>query len=566
MPIPDSLPFQSIAPQLPGASILATTSNFHTMWRLLLLLLFACQVHLLLSAPADTARVEQLVRQAAEASVRGDYRHSDRLLFSALHLADSLAHPRLMFWTLTNLGINQAEQFNYADALDFFDKAERVAKHDLGKRQLLSIRSNRAGVYMLDRQYDRALQEYLEIYAFIDKMEQHTAFRGGCALNIASLYVERGDTTQAHRYMAEAERLLEASTTNRNLLEALRVRYLLAAGRVAEADALVGQALRRAPNLSELQLLQARVDIAQSRPRKARRALETLLRHVEAHDERISCFECMTEALKQEGRVEEALAYKDSVVAATRQLYQTHRQAQRASLETRFEWQRQQAAIENLNTRHRLTLWLMVLCLALFIATGFALVLQIRGRRRQRKLAQLEMEQQLEREQRLQEELSQQQNEAMEEKQRARQAIEQRTQVLMSKALVAANKNDQLRELLDRLTLAEKDREQPGPELRKHIAKLRKELDSTEEWRDFTTYFEQVNASFLARLRENHPGLTASELRFLSLVCIHLSGKEIAQLLHITPEYCKKRKQQIARKMGLATSGELYGYLVSLQS
>ena len=123
-----------------------------------------------------------------------------------------------------------------------------------------------------------------------------------------------------------------------------------------------------------------------------------------------------------------------------------------------------------------------------------------------------------------------------------------------------------LRELLDRLTLAEKDREQPGPELRKHIAKLRKELDSTEEWRDFTTYFEQVNASFLARLRENHPGLTASELRFLSLVCIHLSGKEIAQLLHITPEYCKKRKQQIARKMGLATSGELYGYLVSLQS
>lgn len=546
--------------------MLATISNFHTMWRFLLLLFLACQVHPLLSAPADTARVEQLVRQAAEASVRGDYRHSDRLLFSAFHLADSLAHPRLMFWTLTNLGINQAEQFNYADALDFFDKAERVAERDLGQRQLLSIRSNRAGVYMLDRQYERALQEYLKIYTFIDKKEQNSAFRGGCALNIASLYVERGDTTQAHRYMAEAERLLEASTANRHLLEALRVRYLLAAGRVAEADALVGQALRRAPNLSELQLLQARVDIAQSRPREAQRVLETLLRRVEAHDERISCFECMAEALKQEGRVEEALAYKDSVVAATRQLYQTHRQAQRASLETRFEWQRQQAAIENLNTRHRLTLWLMVLCLALFIATGFALVLQIRGRRRQRKLAQLEMEQQLEREQRLQEELNQQQNEAMEEKQRARQAIEQRTQVLMSKALVAANKNDQLRELLDRLNTAEKEREQPAPELRKHIAKLQKELDSTEEWRDFTTYFEQVNASFLAQLRENHPGLTASELRFLSLVCIHLSGKEIAQLLHITPEYCKKRKQQIARKMGLATSGELYGYLVSLQS
>lgn len=506
------------------------------------------------------------MRQAAEASVKGDYRHSDRLLFSAFHLADSLAHPRLMFWTLTNLGINQAEQFNYADALDYFDKAERVAERNLGQRQLLSIRSNRAGVYMLDRQYDRALQEYLEIYAFIDKMEQHSAFRGGCALNIASLYVERGDTAQAHRYMDEAERLLASSASDRPLLEALRVRYLLAAGHVAEADALVGQALRRMPHLSELQLLQARVHLAQGRPREARGVLESLLQRIDAHDERISCFEYMAEALRQEGRVEEALAYKDSVVAATRLLYQTHRQAQRASLENRFEWQRQQEAIENLHTRHRLTVWLMVLCLALFVATGFALVFQIRGHRRQKRLAHLEMEQQLERQQLLQAQLRQQQLEAEAEKNRAGLAREQMGQKLMLKALMAANKFDQLRELLSQLQQIDKPTENPQQTLNQHIRKLQKELDSSEEWRDFTTYFEQVNVSFLVRLFEAHPTLTASELRFLSLVCINLSSKEIAQLLHITPEYCKKRKQQIARKMGLATSAELYGYLVSLQS
>ncbi len=544
----------------------ATTSNSNPMWRHLLLLLLAWQVHPLRSAPADTARVEQLVRQAAEASVRGDYRHSDRLLFSAFHLADSLVHPRLMFWTLTNLGINQAEQFNYADALDYFDKAERVAERNLGRRQLLSIRSNRAGVYMLDRQYDRALQEYLEIYAFIDKMEQHSAFRGGCALNIASLYVERGDTAQAHRYMDEAERLLASSAPDRPLLEALRVRYLLAAGHVAEADVLVGQALRRMPHLSELQLLQARVHLAQGRPREARGVLESLLQRIGAHDERISCFEYMAEALRQEGRVEEALAYKDSVVAATRLLYQTHRQAQRASLENRFEWQRQQEAIENLHTRHRLTVWLMVLCLALFVATGFALVFQIRGHRRQKRLAHLEMEQQLERQQLLQAKLLQQQLEAEAEKNRASLAREQMGQKLMLKTLMAANKFDQLRELLSQLQQIDNPTETPQQALNQHIRKLQKELDSSEEWRDFTTYFEQVNVSFLVRLFEAHPTLTASELRFLSLVCINLSSKEIAQLLHITPEYCKKRKQQIARKMGLATSAELYGYLVSLQS
>ena len=160
------------------------------MSRYMLPLLLVWQILPLRAASADSARVEQLVRRAAEASVQGNYPLSDRYLFAAFHLADSLASPKMMFWTLTNLGINQAEQFNYADALAFFDKAEAVAKRDLGRRQLLSIRSNRAGVYMLDRQYDRALDEYLKIYAFIDKKEQKSAFRGGCALNIANVFVK----------------------------------------------------------------------------------------------------------------------------------------------------------------------------------------------------------------------------------------------------------------------------------------------------------------------------------------------------------------------------------------
>lgn len=536
------------------------------MWRYIFLLLSVWQILPLRAASADSARVEQLVRQAAAASVQGNYPLSDRYLFAAFHLADSLASPKMMFWTLTNLGINQAEQFNYADALAFFDKAEGVAERDLGRRQLLSIRSNRAGVYMLDRQYDRALDEYLKIYAFIDKKEQNSAFRGGCALNIANLYLERADTARARRYMEEAERLLAASAADRPLLEALRVRYLLAAGRVAEADRLVEQAQRRAPQQVELQLLHVRTDLAQNLPQKARLRLESLLAKTESLDQRISCFELLAEALHREGRVEEALAYKDSVVAATRQLYQTHRKAQRESLETRFEWQRQQQAIENLNARHRLTVWLMVVCLALFIATGLVLVLQIRGHRRQKRLARLEMEQQLERQQLLQAQLRQQQLEAEAEKNRAGLAREQMGQKLMLKALMAANKFDQLRELLSQLQQIDNPAEKPQQAFNQRIRKLQKELDLSEEWRDFTTYFEQVNVSFLVRLVDAHPALTASELRYLSLVCINLSNKEIAQLLHITPEYSKKRKQQIARKMGLASPSELYGYLVSLQS
>ena len=84
------------------------------------------------------------------------------------------------------------------------------------------------------------------------------------------------------------------------------------------------------------------------------------------------------------------------------------------------------------------------------------------------------------------------------------------------------------------------------------------------EWRDFTTYFEQSNAHFVGELKRRHPSLTANEVRYLSLVYINLSAKEIALLLNITPEYCKKKKQQVARKMGLTDPRELYAYLAGM--
>ena len=177
-------------------------------------LLFVWQIQPLRAASADSARVEQLVRRAAAASVQGNYPLSDRYLFAAFHLADSLASPKMMFWTLTNLGINQAEQFNYADALAFFDKAEAVAERNLGRRQLLSIRSNRAGVYMLDRQYTAPWTNTSKSTLSSTKRSKNPP-SAAVAHFLKNLYVERADTARARRYMEEAERLLAASAADR---------------------------------------------------------------------------------------------------------------------------------------------------------------------------------------------------------------------------------------------------------------------------------------------------------------------------------------------------------------
>lgn len=202
----------------------------------------------------------------------------------------------------------------------------------------------------------------------------------------------------------------------------------------------------------------------------------------------------------------------------------------------------------------------MALLVVVLIASGalvWALVVKTKNARQQRKLAHMELEHEQVQREALQQKLA---NEQAEQEQSQR-TIEQRSRELMSKAMQAANRNDSLRELLHTLETDSGLDLDKRPELKRTLAALRHQLDSTVEWKDFTTYFEQTNGQFLQRLKHLHPTLTANELRYLSLVYINLSSKEIALLLNITPEYCKKKKQQVARKMGLTDPRTLYAYL-----
>lgn len=541
-----------------------------------LLLSFLCVLAVCLPCTASqterTDSIDRLIQQAAGASMHKDYRLSYSLLFRAKQLADEQRNPEKQFWVHTNLGINQAEQYNYAEALTHFSQAYHIATAHLDKRKVLSIRNNMAGVYMLDNQNDRALKEYLDIYALIDPSERQSAFCGGCALNIANLYIDAADTTRALPYLRVADRLLAHSAADSIPLLSAHVNYLLAACHPAQAHALVLNALPQQAGPSDtaivsadLRLLRARTSLACGLHGETAAIVEQLLRETDDPGTRCTLFDLMAEALQAQGSYREALLFKDSVIHASQRLQQVRKQMQIESLQMQFDLQRQQQEMQSLHTRHRLMLLLMVLSVACLVATACALLFQIRARRRQRQVAELERQQQLEREQRLQAELAQQQQQAEMEQTRAQLAMEQRNQELMSKALMAANKYDQLRALLHQLLEEEKKGSERNPALRKNIVQLQRQLDSTDEWRDFTTYFEQVNVSFLMRLIEAHPTLTANELRYLSLVSINLTSKEIARLLNITPEYCKKKKQLISRKMGLDNPHNLYAYLMQMQ-
>lgn len=522
------------------------------------LCLAVCHAVPALAATSDKAR--QLVRQAANAAVHKDYRQSSALLFKARSEAEAAADYDQLFWVYTNLGINQAELLNYADALQHFTKAYQIATEHLDERRVLSIRNNIAGLYMMNHEQNKALTEYIKIYADI-KGSTDSVFTGGCALNIATLLTDKHQYAQARPYMEQAELLLGRYAENRAALVTLRTDYLLGTGNTEGAYRLVADAQTKYPALqhnadilylrARTALMRALADeaVAQGRLALAQPGVDLSMKR--------AIFDLLSQAYSMQQCYEQALACKDSVVAVSDALSNLTGQKLYEARQIQFDiWQKQQE-IDNYKKRHALEMALLVVVLIASGALVWALVVKTKNARQQRKLAHMELEHEQVQREALQQKLA---NEQAEQEQ-SRRTIEQRSRELMSKAMQAANRNDSLRELLHALETDSGLDLDKRPELKRTLAALRHQLDSTVEWKDFTTYFEQTNGQFLQQLKHLHPTLTANELRYLSLVYINLSSKEIALLLNITPEYCKKKKQQVARKMGLTDPRTLYAYL-----
>lgn len=141
--------------------------------------------------------------------------------------------------------------------------------------------------------------------------------------------------------------------------------------------------------------------------------------------------------------------------------------------------------------------------------------------------------------------------------------LDQRKRELTSQALLMAEKNElmlQLRNQIDNLT--------PTPENRNQINGLQKQLDravnSREDWQKFMRAFGQVHPGFMEHLQSRHTDINTNELRLAALHRLNFTSKEIATLLHITPEGLKKARYRMRKKLGLAPKNRLSDYLLEL--
>lgn len=516
----------------------------------------------------ESVRVDSLMRKAILASEQKKYAESFDLLTQVKAVAEDERDAALLFRVYSNWGINLAELLNYSDALDYFFKAYQIAVNQLDMRSEMSVINNIAVLYMLNGKYQKANEYFKRNFQYALEI-QDSLFMGGVSMNIASTALELDSLDEADHFLDIADQVFTDYPQERLSANIIRLSYwyeaksytrLLELGNRLLSE--LGKQKEYVDECSDILLIMSRTYRELGETNQAVQAALAIVPDSNKLDRTKDLYVLLSDLFRRKGDYQKALVYTDSLILINDLIRQKENRLGFENNRIQFELLRKEQELAEYHAKyvqHQILLISMIVVSGLLV-WAFANQ-KIRGRQ-QRKIIELKLEQECKNQELLQNRLREQETQALLKQQQFQNELEQKNRELMSKAMFMANRNELIRNII--CSLSQNMQVEKNSQLDRNIQDLRRQLGEDKEWDNFITYFEQVNEDFVTRLKEKHPNLTANEIRFLSLIYIGLSSKEISSLLNITSEYCKKKRQQVAQKMGLESTSFLYKYLSNI--
>ncbi len=141
--------------------------------------------------------------------------------------------------------------------------------------------------------------------------------------------------------------------------------------------------------------------------------------------------------------------------------------------------------------------------------------------------------------------------------------LEFKTKELTTHAMHLAKKNEVLESLKQKAQeLKASEKGQRG--YQQLIQTINFDLQDSNNWENFTRYFEQVHKGFSSKVKTKFPGITTNELRLLALLKMNMSSKEIASILNISNEGVKKARYRLRKKLELNSEESLQDAVLQL--
>lgn len=146
-----------------------------------------------------------------------------------------------------------------------------------------------------------------------------------------------------------------------------------------------------------------------------------------------------------------------------------------------------------------------------------------------------------------------------------KQDLDQKARELSIHTLHVIQKNQVLEDLSARLeTMVKDDRRDQKKQLQQIILQINRNFDHDQYWGEFRSVFEQVHQSFFTNLKNHAEGLTANDLKLVSLIKLNLSATEIATLLGISQDSLKVARYRLRKKINMPREENLNVFIQSL--
>lgn len=550
--------------------------------RLHILLVFIFLFCLLFDAKAQNNAVEKcdsLIKSGVEAMNKNDHIRSLELHTKARVLSKSNDLPKQEFLALNNIGANYYLLLEYGEALNYYLAAYTIAIKKLEPTDEMVVLNNIGILYSKEEKYDKANEYFMRAYE-IAKENKDSLKIGFYALNLGNLANESKNFKLARTYLVESLPLLKSQPN------------ILTLAKIALADCDLSQENPKLARESAEKLLKTTKDLEfnhigislftiiskaylkENNPDQALIYAQKILKSDPNLDVKIDAYQLLSEINFKKKNYAAAVRYKDSIIRANQDLdaIKNNKLYETSKVKLEIQNYKNQSELNESKLVNERKVFYSIL-LFIIIAVVF-IVWTLRNlslKHKQNKLIAERNEQiltlELEKEKREMLLLEKQFNEnnaiSLLEQERLKNEVELKNRKLSAKALYLSGRNVMIEEVLSGLSGLLQDSKNNS--LVENIKTLKNHLKTDNEWDNFITHFEEVNQGFLISLKSKHPNLTANDIRFISYIYMNLSTKEIASMLNITQDSCRKRKERISAKMELEKEVNLYDYLASIQ-
>lgn len=142
--------------------------------------------------------------------------------------------------------------------------------------------------------------------------------------------------------------------------------------------------------------------------------------------------------------------------------------------------------------------------------------------------------------------------------------LEYKKNELTTHALQIVQKN----ELLDTLKKQISTFEEKSDDNHHNFQQLRLTINGSaqtdKDWDNFNKHFETVHQGFYRKLKDSCGDLTGNDLRLSAMIRMNLNSKEVASIMHISPESVKKARYRLKKKLQLESETDLHGFIMKV--